>query len=78
MNDLDETLGECIRRSVFIPTTLFEDSAGDIWIGTIGNGLIRYVPSEKRMYPVPGTSCLDISAVEEDADGGCGSVRSGG
>lgn len=70
MNDLDETLGECIRRSVFIPTTLFEDSAGDIWIGTIGNGLIRYVPSEKRMYPVPGTSCLDISAVEEDADGG--------
>lgn len=66
----DDSFDSCIRRSVFIPTTLFEDSRGDIWIGTISNGLLRYDPSQKHMYSVPGTSCLDISAIEEDLGGG--------
>ncbi len=65
----EEDFGRCIRRSVFVPTDLFEDSRGDIWIGTISNGLLRYTAAEKRIDPVPGTTCLDISSIEEDADG---------
>lgn len=66
----EEEFDRCIRRSVFVPTVLFEDSRGDIWIGTISNGLLRYVPSENRIHPVSGTTCLDISSIEEDAVGG--------
>lgn len=65
-----EGLEHCIRRSVFIPTVFFEDSCGDIWIGTISNGLLRYVPSERRIHSVAGTTCLDISSIEEDSAGG--------
>lgn len=64
-----DDLRQCIRRSVFIPTRIFKDRRGDIWIGTISNGLLRYVSSEKRLVPVPGTTCLEIAAIEEDAEG---------
>ena len=65
----DDDFRSCIPRSVFVPTALFEDSGGDIWIGTIGNGLIRYVPSENKVHSMSGTTCLDISALGEDSDG---------
>ncbi len=65
----DDDFRSCIPRSVFVPTALFEDSGGDIWIGTIGNGLIRYVPSENKVHSMSGTTCLDISAIGEDSDG---------
>lgn len=60
---------QCIRRSVFIPTTVKRDSEGDIWIGTVSNGLLRYSINDKQVTPVPGTSCLDIASIEEDAQG---------
>ena len=65
----DDDFRSCIPRSVFVPTALLEDSGGDIWIGTIGNGLIRYVPSENKVHSMSGTTCLDISALGEDSDG---------
>lgn len=65
----DDDLKQCIRRSVFIPTRLFRDRRGDVWIGTISNGLLRYISAEKRLVPVPGTTCLEIAAIEEDAEG---------
>ncbi len=58
-----------IRRSVLIPTSLFQDSHGDVWIGTIANGLLRYSPSDNSLAPIPGTSCSDISGIEEDVEG---------
>lgn len=64
-----EDFDRCIRRSVFIPTRLFRDRRGDIWIGTISNGLLRYISAEKRLVSVPGTTCLEIAAIEEDAEG---------
>lgn len=59
----------CIKRSVIIPTALYEDQQGDIWIGTVGNGLLHYSPSNGKIQPMPGTACTDISGIEEDMQG---------
>lgn len=59
----------CIRRSVFIPTDLFQDSRGDVWIGTVSNGLLHYSTSTGKLKTMEGTPCLDISSIEEDAQG---------
>ena len=65
----EEDLKACIRRSVFVPTALYKDTYGILWIGTVGNGLMCYHPETGRMTPMPGTSCLDISGIEEDLQG---------
>ncbi len=65
----EEDMIACVRRSVLIPTVLYEDSRGNIWMGTLSNGLMCYTPSTGRMRPVPGTACPDISGIEEDAQG---------
>lgn len=65
----EEDLKACIRRSVLIPTALHKDTYGDIWIGTVANGLMCYSSRTGRMKSVPGTTCLDISGIEEDAQG---------
>lgn len=64
-----EEFKRCIRRSVFIPTDLFTDAQGDIWIGTVGNGLLHYSPDKNTIESIPGTACTDISAIEQDAQG---------
>ncbi len=69
MNIPEEDMKACVRRSVLIPTTMYEDSQGHIWLGTITNGLLCYTPSTGRLRPVPGTACTDISGIEEDAQG---------
>lgn len=59
----------CIRRSVFVPTALYKDTYGIVWIGSVSNGLMRYHPETGRITPMPGTPCLDISGIEEDLQG---------
>lgn len=59
----------CIRRSVFIPVDMLQDSRDDIWIGTVTNGVIRYQPGSGHMERISGISCSDIAAFEEDAQG---------
>ena len=58
-----------IKRSQFIPICLYEDSYGDIWIGTIANGLIKYSRRTGKMESMENTTCSDISAVIEDGYG---------
>lgn len=65
----EEEWKACIRRSVFIPTALVKDSREDIWIGTVSNGLLHYSPATGKLRTVEGTPCLDISSIEEDAQG---------
>lgn len=67
MNEQD--FERCIHRSVFIPTDLYKDSYGNIWIGTVSNGLMRYSPESGKVSPLPGTACTDISSIEEDRQG---------
>ena len=59
----------CIQRSLLIPNTLFRDSSGDLWIGTIANGLIRHDRQARVTAPVPGTPCTDICSIREDRQG---------
>lgn len=60
---------DLIKNSKFIPTSLFEDRDGTIWIGTITNGLFRYSPKKGEMQCIAGITCSDISAISEDALG---------
>lgn len=59
----------CIKRSVFIPTKVFQDREENIWFGTVTNGLLKFDAKTHRLSSVPGLSCSDISSIEEDRDG---------
>ena len=63
------SMAQCIRRSVYIPTDMLEDSQGDVWIGTVSNGLLRYNPKTNEMTRIAGLSCSDVGSIEEDRQG---------
>ncbi len=70
LSELDiPTMAQCIRRSVYIPTDMLEDSQGDVWIGTVSNGLLRYNPKTNEMTRIAGLSCSDVGSIEEDGQG---------
>ena len=60
---------QCIRRSVYIPTDMLQDSKGDVWIGTVSNGLMRYNLKTNEMTRIAGLSCSDVGSIEEDRQG---------
>jgi len=60
---------KCIRRSVFIPTDMYQDKQGDVWIGTVSNGLLRYSPKTNTMTRIAGLSCSDVASIEEGHQG---------
>ena len=62
-------MAKCIRRSVYIPTDMLQDTKGDVWIGTVSNGLLRYSPETNEMTRIAGLSCSDVSSIEEDLQG---------
>jgi signal transduction histidine kinase/DNA-binding response OmpR family regulator/streptogramin lyase len=63
------SMAQCIRRSVYIPTDMLQDSKGDVWIGTVSNGLLRYHPNTNEMERIAGLSCSDVGSIEEDCQG---------
>ncbi|MBR3291680.1 MAG: response regulator [Bacteroidales bacterium] len=65
----EEETEACIKRSVLIPNVLFRDSGGDIWVGTIANGLLRHDYRRNVSEPIPGAPCEDICAIQEDRQG---------
>ena len=65
----DEEKAACVRRSVIVTTSLFKDSAGDMWVGCIANGLIRHSRKDNVTTPVEGAPCPDICSIEEDRQG---------
>ena len=65
----EEDYGKCIRRSVIIPTCLMKDSSGDIWAGTLANGILRHSAADGSYSPVNGAPCLDICSMVEDRQG---------
>ena len=58
-----------IKRSNFMPTVLYQDSEGDVWIGTLTNGLFRYRYKTQNIEVVESAKCNDISDIQEDAQG---------
>src|SRR3712207_647772 len=59
----------CMRRNTFIPTDLYQDMSGQIWIGTDSNGLLHYNLKTRRLESIDGISCSDVSAIIEDLQG---------
>ena len=59
----------CLKHPILIPNVLFRDSGGDLWVGTIANGLLRHDYQQNRSEPVPGAPCADICAIQEDRQG---------
>ena len=57
------------RRMPANPTCLFKDSAGDIWLGTVGSGLLHYDSENRETVRMEGLSCQDICDVREDLQG---------
>lgn len=56
----------CIRRPNFVPSFLFQDNLEDLWIGTVGNGLLHYDIRTQKMTHIEDISCSDVSSAEED------------
>ncbi len=64
-----EEQAACVRRSVIIPNCMHKDSGGNIWIGTVANGLLMDDKSAGKTYPLEGLPCMDICSIEEDRQG---------
>ncbi|MBO1362864.1 response regulator [Prevotella sp. A2931] len=64
-----EDMKKCMRRPTFIPTDLYQDMEGLIWIGTDSNGLLRYNPRTRQLDAIDGISCSDVAAIIEDNQG---------
>ena len=58
-----------VITSKFVPACLFEDSKGDIWIGTIMDGLLYHSRSTGIIKKMEGLPCTDISDIQEDVHG---------
>lgn len=65
----NKALEPFIRRPRFIPTSFFQDSMGDVWLGLVGNGLLHYDIRTRQLERMENISCSDISSFEEDKQG---------
>ena len=58
-----------IRRSVVIPNRVLKDSGGNIWIGTLANGLMLDDKATGHLRAIEGLPCPDVCSIEEDHHG---------
>jgi len=65
----DGDINSFIKKSLFIPSSSLKSSFGDIWIGTVTNGVIHYDASLKKLSSFDDVPCSDISAICEDKQG---------
>lgn len=64
----DETIRRIVPFSLterFLPTTLHEDGEGTVWIGTRGDGLLRWTPTTDEIVRIANPYCSDIAAIAE-------------
>ena len=64
-----ETWERSFQRTPANPTCMIKDGIGDIWLGTVGNGLLRYDYQNHNLVRMDGVSCQDICAIQEDLQG---------
>ena len=66
----DDQFNACIKRLTMAPSCMMMDGAGDIWIGTLANGILRYSGKDGSISPVEGSlPCQDICSISEDRHG---------
>ena len=64
-----ERLTLVLPRPPFIPTQMYYDSFGILWIGTVSNGLLRYDVEADSLTRITGMPCTDIASIIEDQQG---------
>ncbi|MBQ2172113.1 MAG: response regulator [Bacteroidales bacterium] len=64
-----DDLNATIRRSVVIPNRVLKDSGGNIWIGTLANGLLLDDKTTGHLCAIEGLPCPDVCSIEEDHHG---------
>ncbi|MCF0178507.1 MAG: hybrid sensor histidine kinase/response regulator, partial [Bacteroidales bacterium] len=66
----DEEFKSCIKYVEFVPTALAIDKKGNLWIGTISNGLLKYDTKLNKLTSLTDViEVSDISSIIEDAYG---------
>ena len=58
-----------LKRSLIIPTCLYQDGSGNLWMGTVANGVVCRNSQTGTLAPVEGAPCPDICAIQEDRHG---------
>ena len=59
----------CLRLSTLRINRLLRDSAADLWVATMANGLLHHSRKEEVTTPAEGAPCPDICSIEEDRQG---------
>lgn len=65
----DADLEANVHRSLFLPTSVCQDKQGDLWIGTVSNGVLHYELSSGKLEAIPNAPCEDIAGIEQDDQG---------
>ena len=64
-----QRLTQTLARPTLIPTQMYFDSFGVLWIGTVSNGLLRYDVEADSLSHIAGMPCTDIASIIEDQQG---------
>ena len=78
-----DDLPEIKAISKYVIRLIYEDTRGDVWLGTIGQGLLKYSPATRkitRFDKSKGIDCANIRAIFEDGNtlwigSDCGAYR---
>ena len=65
----EEELRQLAPHDMLIPNKIFRDSFGDIWVGTLANGLIRHRADTGENVRIEDVPCPDICSIQEDRQG---------
>ncbi len=60
---------QCMKRPQFVLSSMLADNRDNVWIGTIGNGLLLYNAKTHHLKCVDGILCSDICSIREDQEG---------
>ncbi|MDL2221827.1 response regulator [Parabacteroides sp. OttesenSCG-928-N08] len=58
-----------INRPSFVPTCIYEDGMGYVWMGSFGNGLFRYNLHTGEMEKMEGIDSNEVISITEDVQG---------
>jgi len=65
----EELLSKNLVHGTFIPTSLLQDHQGNLWFGTMSNGVLKYDMTSGKLERFENAPCEDIASIEEDQQG---------
>jgi len=65
----DADIDTNLHRGLFLPTSICQDQQGNLWIGTVSNGVLHYELSSGKLEAIPNAPCEDIAGIEQDDQG---------